>query len=70
MEPRTVTPVSAIVFGDDAVVFDVELFLRSGSVLAFDDEVGGLPDFFGDWGLVLLHQVGLEGVGVVRLRPR
>ena len=38
-----------IVFGDDAVVFDVELLLRSGSVLAFDDEVGFLPDLVGDW---------------------
>ncbi len=28
-------------FGDDAVVFDVELLLCAGAVLAFDDEVGG-----------------------------
>ena len=28
--------------GDDAVVFDVELLLRAGAVLAFDDEVGVL----------------------------
>ncbi len=27
-----------VVFGDDSVVFDVELLLRSGSVLAFDDD--------------------------------
>ncbi len=59
-----------IVFGDDSVVLDVELFLGSGAVLAFDDEVRGLPDLFGDGGLVLLHQVSLEGVGVARLRPR
>ena len=41
MEPRTVTAVvSAVVLGDDAVVFDVELLLRAGAVLAFDDVVG------------------------------
>jgi hypothetical protein len=33
-------------FGDDAVVLDVELFLRAGAVLAFDDEVGGGEDGF------------------------
>ena len=31
-------------FGDDAVVFDVELLLCAGAVLAFDDEVGGGED--------------------------
>ncbi len=36
------------VLGDDAVVFYVELLLCSGAVLAFDDEVGLLPDFVGD----------------------
>ena len=45
IEPRTVTPRFGIVFGDNAVVLDVELLLRAGSVLAFDDEVGVLPDF-------------------------
>src|ERR1700733_12442930 len=29
---------------DDAIVLDVELLLRSCPVLAFDDEVGVLPD--------------------------
>ena len=46
MEPRTVTLEDAaggveIAFGDDAVGFDVELLLRAGGVLAFDDVVGG-----------------------------
>src|SRR5260370_6143367 len=57
------------VFGDDAVVLYVELLLGSGAVLAFDDEVGGLPDLFGDRGLVLLHQVGFEGVGLFAFSP-
>src|SRR6266478_7237040 len=57
------------VFGDDAVVFDVELLLGSGAVLAFDDEVGFCPDLIRDWGLVLLHQVGLEGVGILAFAP-
>jgi hypothetical protein len=57
------------VFGDDAVVLDVELLLGSGAVLPFDDEVGGLPDLFRDGGLVLLHQVGLEGVGLFAFSP-
>ena len=51
-----------VVFGYDSVVFYVELLLCSGAVLAFDDEVGLLPDFFGDGLLVLLHQVRLEGI--------
>ena len=67
---RSTSVGSRIVFGDDAVVFDVELLLRAGAVLAFDDVVGVCPDFVGNRGLVLLHQVGLEGVGVCRLRPR
>ena len=58
-----------VVFGDDSVVLDVELLLGSGAVLAFDDVVGGLPDLVGDRGLVLLHQVGLEGVGVFAFAP-
>ena len=50
MEPRTVTPDAVgIVFGDDAVVFDVELLLRAGAVLAFDDEVGCLPRSLRGW---------------------
>ena len=51
-----------IVFGYDSVIFDVELLLCSGAVLAFDDEVGLLPDLVGDGLPVLLHQVGFEGV--------
>src|ERR1700722_9310727 len=35
------------VFGYDSVVLDIELLLGSGAVLAFDDVVGGLPDFVG-----------------------
>ena len=55
-------------FGDDAVVFDVELFLSSRSVFALDNEVGG-----GEGGLALggrgvLHEEGLEGVGGVVFR--
>jgi hypothetical protein len=54
---------------DDAIILDVELLLRSGPVLAFDDEVGVLPDLVGDGRLVLLHQVSLEGVGVFAFAP-
>ena len=51
MEPETVTDSSAAVgraegLGDDAVVLDVELLLRAGAVLAFDDEVGGGEERF------------------------
>jgi hypothetical protein len=72
MQPETVTdssePSGARRLGDDAVVLDVELLLRAGAVLAFDDEVGGGEDGF-EGGVVaaavvaLLHQEGLEGVG-------
>ena len=58
-----------VVFCDDSVVFDVELFLSSGAILSFDDEVGLFPDFVGNGSLVLLHQVGLEGVGVFAFAP-
>src|SRR5216683_1234061 len=54
--------VGHLALGDDAVVFDVELLLGSGAVLAFDDEVGLLPDFVGDGLLVLLHEIRFEGV--------
>src|SRR5271168_166032 len=57
------------IFGDHAVIFDVELLLGAGAVLAFDDVVGGLPDLVGDGRLVLLHQVGLEGVGLFAFAP-
>ncbi len=58
-----------VVLGDDAVVLDVELLLRARSVLAFDDKVGGLPDIFRDGLPILLHQVGLEGVGLLAFAP-
>ena len=63
---------SGCVLGDDAVVFDVELLLGAGAVLAFDDEVGGGEDLFefgvGEGLVALLHEEGLEGVwGVLRV---
>ena len=51
-------------FGDHAVGLDVELLLGSGAVLAFEDEVGVLPDLGRGLAAVLLHEVGFEGVGV------
>ena len=58
-----------VVLGDDSVVLNIELLLGSGAVLAFYYVVGGLPDLVGDWLLVLLHEVGLEGVGVLTFAP-
>ena len=62
--------------GDDAVVLDVELLLRAGVILAFDDEVSGLKGRCeSGFSLVLVagvHQVGLEAVGgsaVLAARP-
>ncbi len=50
------------VLGDDAVVFDVELLLGSGAVLAGDDVVGSGEDGV-ELGLVAgAHEVGLEEV--------
>ena len=51
-----------IVFGYDSVVLYIELLLCSGAVLAFDDEVGLLPDLVGDRLLILLHEIRFEGV--------
>ncbi len=58
-----------VVFCDHSVVFDVELFLGTGSVLAFDDEVGLFPYLVRNGGPVLLHQEGLEGVGGFAFSP-
>ena len=55
-------------FGDDAVVFDVELLLRAGAVLAFDDEVGGGEGGLELGGRAVLHEEGLEGVRLVMVR--
>jgi hypothetical protein len=58
----------AEVLGDDAVVLDVELLLRAGAVLAFDDEVGTRRRLFQlrrRERVALLHEEGLEGVGGV-----
>ena len=52
-------------FGDDAVVFDVELFLRASAVFTFDDEVGGGEGGLEFGGRGVLHEEGLEGVGGV-----
>ena len=59
MLPWTVTPVSSGVFRDAAVVFDIELLLRAGGVLAFDDVVRGCPDTVD---VALVHAVGFEGI--------
>ena len=65
MVPWTVTDSSAVgvrSFGDDAVVFDVELLLCAGAVLAFDDVVGGGEDLVEVVGGAGLHQVSFEDV--------
>ena len=45
--------------GDDAVILDIKLFLRSGGVFAFDDVVGFRPDAFD---IALCDQKCLERV--------
>src|ERR1700736_3680924 len=42
--------------GDDPVVLDVELFLRAGAILAFDDVVGGGEDVVEVGRVPRLHQ--------------
>ncbi len=49
-------------FGDDAVVFDVELLLCAGVVFAFYDVVGGGEDLVEVGGVAGLHEVGFEDV--------
>ena len=54
--------VVGVVLGDDAVVFDVELLLCAGAVLAFYDVVGGGEDLVEVGCCAGLHEVGLEDV--------
>jgi len=48
-----------VVFGDDSVVFDIEVFLRAGSIFAFDDMRGGGPDGVD---IALFEMKALDGV--------
>ncbi len=51
--------IRSVIRRDHSVIFDVQLLLRAGEVLAFDDERRFLPDGVD---VTLFNQVGLEGI--------